>query len=101
MGTIKKGDLAAPLEEAAFTLPVGAVSPIIEADYGFHILEVDARTDATLKPFDEVKPEVESKIQNERFAVESRKYMAKAWSEATIWISPKYQDRLSPIDATN
>jgi peptidyl-prolyl cis-trans isomerase SurA len=98
LGTVKKGDLAAPLEEAAFTLPVGTVSAVIEADYGFHILKIDARTEATFKPFDEVKTEIETKIQNERFAAEYKKYMIKAWSEATIWISPKYQDRLSPID---
>jgi peptidyl-prolyl cis-trans isomerase SurA len=101
LGTVKAGDLAAPLENAAFTLPIGTISPVIEADYGFHILKVDARTDATLKPFDDVKAEIETKVQNERFAAEYKKYMVKAWSEATIWISPKYQDRLSPIDEAN
>jgi peptidyl-prolyl cis-trans isomerase SurA len=101
LGTVKKGDLAAPLESAAFTIPVGTVSQVIEAEYGFHILKVDARTDAEVKPFDDVKADIESKIENERFAVEYKKYMIKAWSEATIWISPKYQDRLSPIDASN
>ena len=101
LGTVKKGDLAAPLESEAFSLPVGAISPVIEADYGFHILTVDARTDATVKPFEDEKAEIEKKIQNDRFTVEYKKYMIKAWSEATIWISPKYQDRLSPIDETN
>lgn len=101
LGTVKKGDLAAPLELAAFTVPVGEISQVIEADYGFHILKVDARTDAGSKPFDDVKAEIEKKIQNERFDVEYKKYMLKAWSEATIWISPKYQDRLSPIEASN
>ena len=101
LGTVKKGDLAASLENAAFTLPVGEISPVIEADYGFHILKVDARSDAALKPFDDVKAEIETKIQGERFAVEYKTYMIKAWSEATIWVSPKYQDRLSPIDASN
>jgi peptidyl-prolyl cis-trans isomerase SurA len=98
LGTVKKGDLAAALDAAAFTLPVGEVSQIIEADYGFHILKVDARTDAASKPFDMVKGEIEKKIQEERFSVEYQQYMIKAWSEATIWISPKYQDRLSPIE---
>jgi len=101
LGTVKKGDLAAPLDDAAFTLPVGTISQVIEADYGFHILKVDSRTETTSKPFDSVKAEIEKQIQSERFAVEYKKYMAKAWSEATIWISPKYQDRLSPIDASN
>jgi peptidyl-prolyl cis-trans isomerase SurA len=101
LGTVKKGDLAAALDSAAFTLPVGDISQVIEADYGFHILKVDARSDATEKPFDDVKAEIEKKIQSDRFAVEYKNYMVKAWTEATIWISPKYQDRLSPIDATN
>jgi peptidyl-prolyl cis-trans isomerase SurA len=101
LGTVKKGDLAAPLESEAFTIPVGSVSPVIVAEYGFHILKVDARTDATVKPFDDVKMEIESKIQNDRFAAEYKKYMVKAWSEATIWISPKYQDRLAPLEDAN
>lgn len=98
LGTVKKGDLAAPLENAAFTVPVGEISQVIEADYGFHILKVDARTEATSKPFDAAKAEIEKKIQEERFSIEYQKYMIKAWSEATIWVSPKYQDRLSPME---
>jgi peptidyl-prolyl cis-trans isomerase SurA len=101
LGTVKKGDLAEALEKAAFTLPVGEVSPVIEAGYGFHILKVDARTDEVQKPFDDVKAEIETKIQNDRFSAEYKTYMKKAWTEATIWISPKYQARLSSIDASN
>jgi peptidyl-prolyl cis-trans isomerase SurA len=101
LGTVKKGDLAEPLEKAAFTIPVGEVSPVIEAGYGFHILKVDARTDEAMKPFDDVKAEIETKIQDERFAAEYKNYMKKAWTEATIWISPQYQARLSPEDAPN
>jgi peptidyl-prolyl cis-trans isomerase SurA len=99
LGTVKKGDLAAALDNAAFTLPVGEFSQVIEADYGFHILKVDGRTEATSKPFDTVKAEIEKLIQNERFSVEYQQYMLKAWSEATIWISPKYEARLSAVDA--
>ena len=98
LGTVKKGDLAEALEKAAFTIPVGDVSPVIEAGYGFHILKVDARTDEALKPFDDVKAEIENRIQNDRFAVEYKNYLKKAWTEATIWISPRYQARLSPSD---
>lgn len=101
LGTVKKGDLAEPLDKAAFTLPVGEISPVIEAGYGFHILKVDARTDDAQKPFEDVKTEIENKIQNDRFAAEYKNYMKKAWTEATIWISPRYQDRLSSIDASN
>jgi hypothetical protein len=48
-----------------------------------------------------VKDDVEKKIRDQRFDAEYKKYMVKAWSEATIWISPKYQDRLSPIEVAD
>jgi peptidyl-prolyl cis-trans isomerase SurA len=101
LGTVKKGDLSEALENAAFTVPVGEISPVIEAGYGFHILKIDARTDEALKPFEDVKSEIENKIQNDRFAAEYKNYMKKAWTEATIWIAPQYQSRLSPVDASN
>jgi len=98
LGTVKKGDLAAALENAAFSVPVGEVSSVIEADYGFHIVKVDARIEEGFKPFEAVKPEIEQKLQNARFSDEYKTYIKKAWSEATIWVSPKYQDKLSPAE---
>jgi parvulin-like peptidyl-prolyl isomerase len=98
LSPVKKGDLSAPLEKAAFSVPVGEVSPVIDTDYGFHILKVDARVEEGSKSFEDVKSAIESKIQSERFATEYKTYMQKAWTEATIWVSPKYEDRLSPLE---
>lgn len=98
LGTFRRGDLSAALEQAAFSVPVGEVSPVIEADYGFHILKVDARIEDGVKNFDDVKSDIELKIQNEHFTPEYKAFMKKAWTEATIWVSPKYEDRLSPAE---
>src|SRR5262249_34151281 len=67
LGTVKRGDLAAPLESAAFSQPIGAISPVIEVEGNFFILKVDARTDAGKKPFDDVKDEIETKLRNQKF----------------------------------
>ena len=98
LGPVKKGDLAAPLEAAAFSVPVGSVSDVIEVEHGFHILKIDARNDAGVKPFEAVKEEIESKLRSQRFEADSKVYLEKAWSEATIWVSPKYEARLAPVD---
>ena len=95
LGTVKKGDLAATLEAAAFSLPVGEVSPVIEADYGFHILKIDARDEERIKPFSDVQADIEGKLQQDRFSVAYDSFMKKARAEATIWVSPKYKDRLA------
>ena len=98
LGPVKKGDLAAPIEAAAFSVPVGEVSPVIEVDHGFHILRIDARSEAGVKPFDGVRAEIESKLLSEQFEIDSKAYLKKLWAEATIWISPKYEARLAPAD---
>lgn len=98
LGKVKKGDLAGPLNQAAFSIPVGSVSPVIDAAYGFHILKVDARTDEHETPFADVKDDIEKKLRNEAIRKATRAYLKKAWAETTVWISPKYKSRLSPED---
>lgn len=98
LGKVKKGDLSAALDEAAFSLPVGEVSPVIEAEQSFHIIKVDARNDAGVKSFEDAQDDIDTKLRTARFDVDSKEYLKKAWSEATIWVSPKYQARLSPAE---
>lgn len=98
LGKVKKGDLSEALDQAAFSIPVGEVSPVIEVEHGFHILKVDARNDAGVKSFDDARDDIETKLRGQRFDVESKEYLKKAWSEATIWVAPKYQARLSSAE---
>jgi hypothetical protein len=38
LGVIERGETVQPFEDAAFALEPGEVSPVIESDYGFHIV---------------------------------------------------------------
>lgn len=44
MGSVARGSLIAPLDSAAFSLPVGTLSQPIETPFGFHLVEVTSRT---------------------------------------------------------
>jgi peptidyl-prolyl cis-trans isomerase SurA len=94
LGTIHRGDMAPELEAAAFSIPVGSVSPVIEMSHGFHVLKVDARTEDRLQPLEEVKEPTREKIADRRYAKDLQTFLDKSWNEATIWINPKYADRL-------
>jgi peptidyl-prolyl cis-trans isomerase D len=47
LGTFGRGDMVAEFENAAFTLPIGELSAPVPSDYGFHLIEVQARDSAT------------------------------------------------------
>lgn len=94
LGTIHKGDIAAELEAAAFSIPVGSVSPVIEMSHGFHLLKVDARTDAASRPLEQVREQVRDQIADRRYAKDLQAFLDKSWNEATIWVNPKYAERL-------
>lgn len=95
LGKVRRGDLAAAIEAPAFTLPVGEVSPLIEADYGYHLLRVESRTDDAKQPFDEVKESIRDEIWSRRYRELYVAFMKRAWEEAEIWVSPKFAARLS------
>lgn len=95
LGKIKAGDLAEDLDRLAFGLPVGGVSSVIEAPYGFHILKVDERVDDAIKPFDEVQAGIETKLRDREMQKQTAVFLKKAWAETSIWVAPTYQARLS------
>ena len=97
LGTVKQGDLAEELDRLAFNLPVGDVSAVIEMPYGFHILKVDSRVNDVVKPFDEVKGEIESKLRDKEMKAQTATFLKKAWSETSVWIAPSYEARLSTL----
>ena len=57
------GKMVKPFEDAAFSLPIGSISDIIETQYGYHILKVIGREKYD-KPFDQEKPDLERMLMN-------------------------------------
>jgi len=63
----KRGDMVKPFEEAAFTLPINAISDLVETGYGYHIIKVIDRKKET-RPFEEVQARLADQMaqQNKR-----------------------------------
>jgi len=66
LGWIGKGQMAAEFEKAAFSQPKGQVGDVVKSLDGFHIVRVDDRQDAHVKPLDEVKAEIEPVLKQQK-----------------------------------
>lgn len=58
LGYIVKGQTVKNFEEAAWALKPGELSNVVKTEYGFHILQLQEKENARVRPFEEVKAEL-------------------------------------------
>jgi len=58
LGFFPKGQMTPQFEDAAFKLKAGAVSPVVETPFGFHIIKVHERRGPRTAPFTEVSGQI-------------------------------------------
>jgi peptidyl-prolyl cis-trans isomerase D len=57
-----RGAMVKPFEDAAFALNKGDISPVVESDFGYHIIRLTDIKAAKQKTFEELKPEIEADL---------------------------------------
>jgi parvulin-like peptidyl-prolyl isomerase len=70
------GKMVKPFEDAAFSVPVGQISGLVETEYGYHILKVEGRKKET-QPLDQVKAQIETQIKERKQATAFEAHMTK------------------------
>ena len=63
LGFFGQGQMVGPFNDAAFNLPAGATSDLVETQFGYHIIKVAEKQPARTIPLDEVRPKVEEFLQ--------------------------------------
>jgi parvulin-like peptidyl-prolyl isomerase len=96
IGPIGPDELARPIERALRALEPGAVSPVVQSRYGFHILKLEERSPARQKELAEVRASIEEKIREEKTAAALEAYFARLRQENFIHVSAAYSQYGAP-----
>ena len=65
-GELSRQDLPPAFAEVIFSLEPGEVSRLVPAEYGFHIFQVVARSQAEVVPLEEARDEITQRLRQER-----------------------------------
>lgn len=86
LGYFSRGKMSKSFEEAAFSLNRGQISDVVVTDYGYHIIMVEDRRDARLRPFQEVKGLIEEQLKDKKTKSEVEEFVRKTTEQAGMII---------------
>jgi peptidyl-prolyl cis-trans isomerase D len=66
LGMLSPGQTVPEFDKAIFALPVGQTSDLIKTKFGYHILQVEERTNPHTRSFAEVKPEIQPLVEQQK-----------------------------------
>lgn len=65
LGEFSKGMMVPEFEEAAFNAEIGKITEPVKTQFGYHLIVVDAKNEASIQSFDEVKDNVLNQLLKE------------------------------------
>ena len=81
LGEFGKGQMVKEFEEAAFAAEIGHVVGPVATQFGYHLIKVEEKTEATVAPFEEVKEQIRRNLigqkQNQAYGAKVAELKAK------------------------
>lgn len=84
LGSFTKGQMVKPFEDAAYSQKVDEVGPVVETQFGYHIIKVTKHDQARTLPFDEVKDRLAKVLESQNKQEVARTYIEGLKAKANI-----------------
>ena len=84
LGLFARGRMVPPFEKTAFELEVGQVSDIVQTRFGYHIIKVTDRKEASAESFEQAKDKIIEKLTRTKRREVSKQYVESLKNQADI-----------------
>ncbi len=82
LGWLDRGRTVPEFDKTAFSLPVGQTSDVIKTQFGYHILQVEDKKTAHMRPLDEVKGEIVPVLEQQRVGAAEQTFASQLATDA-------------------
>lgn len=89
LGFFSRGKMVKLFEDAAFSLSPGDISGIVETQFGYHIIKVEEKKDASIESYEEAKEKISQKLLQERIKSKVNEFIEEAMKDAKAEILPE------------
>jgi parvulin-like peptidyl-prolyl isomerase len=66
LGDFGRGQMVPEFENVAFGLGAGAISDLVQSQFGFHIIKVNSKQERRERPFDELKEAIRPVVETRK-----------------------------------
>lgn len=84
LGTFPRGKMVKTFDDAAFSQEINAIGPVIETQYGYHIIQVLERNQPETASLESAKARIEAILKNQRSSRIVKKYVDELKKNADI-----------------
>lgn len=84
LGTFARGQMVPEFEAAAFSQEVGAISDVVETQFGYHLIKTTAHKQAGVRPLAEVKDQLQEYLTGKAKQEALLAYIEELKSKATV-----------------
>ncbi|MFL6228455.1 MAG: peptidylprolyl isomerase [Pyrinomonadaceae bacterium] len=91
LGTFAPGSHTRAFDDAAFALKVGEVSPVVETEFGFHVIKLSGREPARRVTPAEAAPEIRQQLLAAKQAQLLKDWLAEARRRAQVRVAEPYR----------
>ncbi|MDC7239865.1 MAG: peptidylprolyl isomerase [Spirochaetales bacterium] len=84
LGPVLRGQTVPEFEEAAFSQEVGVVGEPVLSQFGYHLVLVNAKNDASETPYEDVKPLIQQQLEQQAYEAGTASYVEELKNSAKI-----------------